>query len=250
MSDKPAILVTGGAGFIGAHACRAIEAAGYQPIVYDNLSTGHRSFVRGPLVIGNLIDKARLARVFAEHDIVAVMYFAAASLVGESMSDPQKYYINNVAGTLSLLEAMHSSGCRRIVFSSTGAVYGNADSKALRGEHDAAAAGTMHGFQQRQRAGDIVDGRYSADRSWNRRPGWRRQNASRRRCHAPRKRTRASVDEVADHERSPHEAAMPGREIVVNDRLVAGRLDRAAGMRADKPRRPRCTVGPVMAGCG
>src|ERR1700744_2441577 len=132
MIDKPAILVTGGAGYIGAHACRALDAAGYRPIVYDNLSTGHRSFVRSPLVIGNLIDKARLARVFAEHDIVAVMHFAAASLVGESMSDPQKYYINNVAGTLSLLEAMHGAGCRRIVFSSTGAGYGSADSKALR----------------------------------------------------------------------------------------------------------------------
>src|ERR1700744_2120010 len=131
MIDKPAILVTGGAGYIGAHACRALDAAGYRPIVYDNLSTGHRSFVRSPLVIGNLIDKARLARVFAEHDIVAVMHFAAASLVGESMSDPQKYYINNVAGTLSLLQAMHNAGCRRIVFSSTGAVYGNADSKEL-----------------------------------------------------------------------------------------------------------------------
>src|ERR1700753_2177023 len=142
MSDKPAILVTGGAGYIGAHACRALEAAGYQPVVYDNLSTGHRSFVRGPLVIGNLIDKAKLARVFAENDIVAGMHFAAPSLVGESMSDPQKYYINNVAGTLSLLEAMHGAGCRRIVFSSTGAVYGNADSKALREDFPCAPINT------------------------------------------------------------------------------------------------------------
>src|ERR1700722_10492655 len=97
MSDKPAVLVTGGAGYIGAHACRALDAAGYQPIVYDNLSTGHRGFVHGPLVVGDLADKAGLARTFAQHDIVAVMHFAAASLVGESMSDPQKYYINNVA---------------------------------------------------------------------------------------------------------------------------------------------------------
>src|ERR1700750_2990598 len=131
MNDKSAILVTGGAGYIGAHACRALEAAGYQPIVYDNLSTGHRRFVRGPLIVGNLIDKAKLARGFAQHEIGAVMHFAAASLVGESMTDPQKYYVNNVARTLSLLEAMHNAGCRRIVFSSTGAVYGNADSKAL-----------------------------------------------------------------------------------------------------------------------
>ena len=131
MSGTPSILVTGGAGYIGSHACRALEAAGFEPVVYDNLSTGHRNFVRGALVIGDLLDKAKLAQVFAQHEIAAVMHFAAASLVGESMSDPQKYYINNVAGTLSLLEAMHRAGCRRIVFSSTGAVYGQADSKAL-----------------------------------------------------------------------------------------------------------------------
>jgi UDP-glucose-4-epimerase GalE len=131
VSGTPSILVTGGAGYIGSHACRALEAAGFEPVVYDNLSTGHRNFVRGPLVIGDLLDKAKLAQVFARHEIAAVMHFAAASLVGESMSDPQKYYINNVAGTLSLLEAMHGAGCRRIVFSSTGAVYGQADSKAL-----------------------------------------------------------------------------------------------------------------------
>jgi UDP-glucose 4-epimerase len=77
------------------------------------------------------MDKATLAGVFAQHDIVAVMHFAAASLVGESVVDPQKYYTNNVNGTLSLLAAMREAGCRRLVFSSTGAVYGNADSKAL-----------------------------------------------------------------------------------------------------------------------
>jgi UDP-glucose 4-epimerase len=131
MSDRPAILVTGGAGYIGSHACRALAAAGFRPIAYDNLSTGHRGFVSGALVVGDLLDKATLADVFAQHDIAAVMHFAAASLVGESMTDPQKYYLNNVAGTLSLLAAMRDAGCRRLVFSSTGAVYGQADSKAL-----------------------------------------------------------------------------------------------------------------------
>ncbi|MFK4387570.1 UDP-glucose 4-epimerase GalE [Bradyrhizobium sp. USDA 223] len=131
MTDRPTVLVTGGAGYIGSHACRALSAAGYQPVVYDNLSTGHRSFVSGPLVTGDLLDGAALARAFADHKIAAVMHFAAASLVGESMTDPQKYYINNVQGTLSLLQAMRNAGCHRIVFSSTGAVYGNADSKAL-----------------------------------------------------------------------------------------------------------------------
>ncbi len=80
---------------------------------------------------GDLLDRAALASAFAQYDIVAVMHFAAASLVGESVVDPRKYYQNNVVGTLSLLDAMRAAGCNRLVFSSTGAVYGNADSKAL-----------------------------------------------------------------------------------------------------------------------
>ena len=131
MSDRPAILVTGGAGYIGSHCCRALATAGYHPVVFDNFSTGHRSFVTGSLMAGDLADRAALARAFTQHDIVAVMHFAASSLVGESVADPQKYYINNLAGTLSLLDAMRAAGCNRLVFSSTGAVYGNADSKAL-----------------------------------------------------------------------------------------------------------------------
>jgi UDP-glucose 4-epimerase len=135
MRDRPAILVTGGAGYIGSHCCRALAAAGYHPVVFDNFSTGHRSFVTGSLVTGDLADKAALARAFAQHDIVAVMHFAASSLVAESVADPQKYYVNNLAGTLSLLEAMREAGCHRLVFSSTGAVYGNADGKALPESH-------------------------------------------------------------------------------------------------------------------
>lgn len=131
MNDHPAILVTGGAGYIGSHDCRALAAAGYHPVVFDNFSTGHHGFVTGSLVTGDLKDSATLDRAFAQHDIVAVMHFAASSLVGESVADPAKYYANNVAGTLSLLDAMRRAGCNRLVFSSTGAVYGNADSKAL-----------------------------------------------------------------------------------------------------------------------
>ncbi len=138
MSDRPAILVTGGAGYIGSHCCRTLEAAGYRPVTYDNLSTGHRDFVSGTLVVGDIADKSALARTFAEHEIVAVMHFAASSQVGESVADPQKYYLNNVMGTLSLLDAMREANCNRLVFSSTGAVYGNADSKALREGHDCA----------------------------------------------------------------------------------------------------------------
>jgi UDP-glucose 4-epimerase len=131
MSDRPAVLVTGGAGYIGAHCCRALAAAGYQPVVYDNFSTGHRSFVTGPVVEGDLLDRSTLASAFAQHHIAAVTHFAASSLVGESVVDPRKYYTNNVAGTLALLDAMREAGCDRLVFSSSGAVYGNADSKAL-----------------------------------------------------------------------------------------------------------------------
>jgi UDP-glucose-4-epimerase GalE len=131
MNDRPAVLVTGGAGYIGSHCCRALKAAGYHPVVYDNFSTGHRGFVTGSLVTGDLKDRAKLAHAFAQYDIVAVMHFAASSLVGESVADPAKYYTNNLAGTLSLLDAMREAGCDRLVFSSTGAVYGNADSRAL-----------------------------------------------------------------------------------------------------------------------
>jgi len=131
MSDRSAVLVTGGAGYIGAHCCRALAAAGYQPVVYDNFSTGHRSFVTGPVVEGDLLDRSALASAFVQYHITAVMHFAAFSLVGESVVDPQKYYTNNVAGTLALLDAMREAGCDRLVFSSSGAVYGNADSKAL-----------------------------------------------------------------------------------------------------------------------
>jgi UDP-glucose 4-epimerase len=132
MSDRPAVLVTGGAGYIGSHCCRALLAAGCHPVVYDNFSTGHRGFVTGSLMTGDLQDRAKLAHAFAQHEVVAVMHFAASSLVGESVADPGKYYANNLAGTLSLLDAMRETGCKRLVFSSTGAVYGNADSKALR----------------------------------------------------------------------------------------------------------------------
>jgi UDP-glucose 4-epimerase len=131
MGNKTCILVTGGAGYIGSHCCRALSAAGYEPIVYDDLSTGHRSFVLGELVLGDLTQKELIVAALKKYNVSAVIHFAAASLVGESVTNPQKYYVNNVVGTLSLLEAMRDAGCRLIVFSSTGAVYGNADSKAL-----------------------------------------------------------------------------------------------------------------------
>jgi UDP-glucose-4-epimerase GalE len=127
------ILVTGGAGYVGSHACKALAAAGHRPVVYDNLSRGHREAVRwGPLVEGDLHDAARLATALRDHRIGAVMHFAAFAYVGESVSEPDKYYRNNVGGTLALLDAMRKAGVERIVFSSTCAVYGVPDRVPIR----------------------------------------------------------------------------------------------------------------------
>ena len=119
------VLVTGGAGYVGAHACKALAASGYLPIVYDNLIHGHQEAVKwGPLEVGDVADRARLDAVIARHRPKAVMHFAAFTYVGESVADPGKYYRNNVVGTLTLLEAMRDHSIERLVFSSTAATYG------------------------------------------------------------------------------------------------------------------------------
>lgn len=119
------MLVTGGAGYVGAHACKALARNGYQPVVYDNLVYGHEDAVKwGPLERGEIADRGRLDELFARHDFAAVMHFAAYAYVGESVTDPGKYYRNNVAGTLTLLEAMRDHEVGRLVFSSTCATYG------------------------------------------------------------------------------------------------------------------------------
>ena len=127
------ILVTGGAGYVGAHTCKALAGAGYTPIVFDNLTTGHRSFVRwGPLIEGDIRDQAALLRTIRSYSIEAVLHFAACAYVGESVTDPQKYYDNNVAGSLSLLKAMLEAGCANIVFSSSCSIYGEPDRVPIR----------------------------------------------------------------------------------------------------------------------
>lgn len=131
MTDKR-VLVTGGAGYVGAHACKALKAAGYLPVTYDNLSTGHAAAVKfGPLEQGDLLDRERLARVFADHRPVAVMHFAALSLVGEAMRQPGLYWRVNVTGALNLIEAALAADCRRFIFSSTCATYGDQDGVVL-----------------------------------------------------------------------------------------------------------------------
>jgi UDP-arabinose 4-epimerase len=127
------ILVTGGAGYVGSHACKALAGAGYRPVVYDNLSRGHREAVRwGPLVEGDLHDHARLAAALTSHQVTAVMHFAAFAYVGESVAEPEIYYANNLGGTLALLAAMRKARVERIVFSSTCAVYGVPESLPIR----------------------------------------------------------------------------------------------------------------------
>jgi UDP-glucose-4-epimerase GalE len=128
-----AILVTGGAGYIGSHACKAMARAGYRPVAYDNLSRGHRQAVRwGPLVEGDIADRVRLSAAITEHRVSAIMHFAALAYVGESVCNPALYYQNNLCGTLSMLETMRETGVRNIVFSSTCATYGVPDTVPIR----------------------------------------------------------------------------------------------------------------------
>ncbi|MEL7282503.1 MAG: UDP-glucose 4-epimerase GalE [Pseudomonadota bacterium] len=126
------ILVTGGAGYIGSHACKLLKKQGYTPVTYDNLCTGWQDAVKfGPFEQGNLHDGARLAEVFAKYTPTAVMHFAALSQVGESMSDPGAYWANNVGGSQSLIQAAVDAGCLNFVFSSTCATYGEQDNVVL-----------------------------------------------------------------------------------------------------------------------
>jgi len=119
-----AVLVVGGAGYIGSHTAHALRRKGYEAIIYDNLSAGHRVLTEGfELIVGDLFDSAKLAQVLKRVD--AVMHFAAHAYVGESVQNPRKYFRNNVEGSLSLLNAVVESKVRRFIFSSTCAVYGN-----------------------------------------------------------------------------------------------------------------------------
>ncbi|MFN3721696.1 MAG: UDP-glucose 4-epimerase GalE [Paracoccaceae bacterium] len=126
------VLVTGGAGYIGSHACKALAKAGFVPVAFDNLSTGWAEAVKfGPLVRADLMDKDAVQAAFAAHKPVAVMHFAALSLVGDSMKEPGRYWRVNVTGALNLIESAVEAGCKRIVFSSTCATYGDPDSLDL-----------------------------------------------------------------------------------------------------------------------
>jgi UDP-glucose 4-epimerase len=138
-SEKTTILVTGGAGYIGSHAVLALQEAGYDVVVLDNLVYGHRDIAEGALkvklVVGDTNDRDLLDKLFATHKIAAVMHFAAYAYVGESVTHPDKYYRNNVLGTLTLLEAMVAAKIPHFVFSSTCATYGVPETVPIPEDH-------------------------------------------------------------------------------------------------------------------
>lgn len=126
------VLVTGGAGYIGSHACKALARAGFVPVALDNLATGWAEAVKfGPFVQADLMDRAAVDAAFARYRPVAVMHFAALSLVGDSMSDPGRYWRVNTGSALNLIEAAVANGCLNFVFSSTCATYGDQDGVVL-----------------------------------------------------------------------------------------------------------------------
>jgi UDP-glucose-4-epimerase GalE len=130
------ILVTGGAGYVGSHTVKELARKGFEIVVYDNLSRGHRWAAKwGELVVGDLTDERRLRAVFNEHEIGAVLHFAALAYVGESVEHPRRYYENNVANTLTLLRVMLEQDVKRFIFSSTCAVYGNPNKIPLTEDH-------------------------------------------------------------------------------------------------------------------
>ena len=130
------VLVTGGAGYVGSHACKALARAGYLPVTYDNLSRGHADAVKwGPLVVGETGDKPHLIRTIREHGIDAVMHFAGYAYVGESMMQPEMYFRNNFSDPISLLDAMAETGVSDIIFSSTCATYGIPQKSLIDEEH-------------------------------------------------------------------------------------------------------------------
>jgi UDP-glucose 4-epimerase len=144
----PTVLVTGGAGYIGSHTIRELTRAGYEVLVYDSLEKGNPSAVaRYRVVVGDLHDGLKLDRVFREFDVSAVVHFAAYIEAGESVQDPGKYFQNNTAGTLSLLQAMQRNGVGQIVFSSTAAVYGEPEKVPIE-EEDRKAPTNAYGLSK------------------------------------------------------------------------------------------------------
>ncbi|MCL4153102.1 UNVERIFIED_CONTAM: hypothetical protein GTU68_052545, partial [Idotea baltica] len=134
-SETQPVLVAGGAGYIGSHTVRALQAQDIPVVVLDDLSAGHRDAITAPLEVCNLGDREGLAAVFAKHKPRSVIHFAAKCYVGESVEDPAKYYEHNVMYTWTLLQAMREAGCRNIVFSSSCATYGDPVEMPMTDDH-------------------------------------------------------------------------------------------------------------------
>lgn len=132
---KKIILVTGGAGYIGSHFCKHARGLGFETVVYDNFSTGHREFVHGACVEGDILDTQLLTQTLKDHCPLAVVHFAAKSIVSESMQFPELYFKNNREGTRSVVEAMQAANISRLVFSSSCAVYGAAQTPLISENH-------------------------------------------------------------------------------------------------------------------
>jgi len=131
--SRPAILVTGGAGYIGSHTCKLLSAAGYLPVVFDNLSRGNeRSVAWGPLVVGNIRDRTVLQQAIRTYQPKAIIHFAALAYVGESVHEPAEYYSTNVSGTIAVLDAARASSIENIIFSSSCATYGVPETLPIR----------------------------------------------------------------------------------------------------------------------
>ena len=126
------ILVTGGAGYVGSHACKLLKLSGFLPVALDNLSTGWRDAVKfGPFIHADLLDKEAIDKAFEQYSPLAVMHFAALSSVGESVSSPGKYWENNVLGSLNLIQSAIEHNCKNFIFSSTCATYGEHNDTVL-----------------------------------------------------------------------------------------------------------------------
>mgnify|MGYP000229222922 FL=1 len=130
------VLVVGGAGYIGSHMCKTLMNLGHDVVILDNLSTGFRELAKyGKLVVGDLEDREFLDGLFSRYQLDGVVHFAAASLVGESIVDPAKYYRNNVSNTINLLDTMRGHNVKNLVFSSSAAVYGEPNSNLINESH-------------------------------------------------------------------------------------------------------------------
>jgi UDP-arabinose 4-epimerase len=134
--DRAAVLVAGGAGYVGAHVCRTLAAEGFLPVAYDDLSAGHREFVKwGPLIEAKIDNAAALDAAIAEYDVCACVHLAGSIEVGVSVREPLRFWQNNVSGTLVLLDRLRAAGVRVVVFSSTAAVYGMPERVPMAEDH-------------------------------------------------------------------------------------------------------------------